>query len=72
MSEYHSSELHTADAQTWTFNVTELDWFELDAPNVAKSAVSEATGINYKNLRARLVNQGGLTDTYVTVVQVKE
>lgn len=67
---FHTTELHTSDARTWTFNVDELDAFRLDAPSSAKSAVAEATDARYRDLRAKLVNSKSWGDTYVVVVEV--
>ena len=70
MSKYNSTELNTSDAESWLFNVDELDAFQLDAPQKAKSAVSQSEDIPYRKLRARLVNAKRWGDTFVVVVRV--
>jgi hypothetical protein len=69
MSDYHSSTLHTADVQSWVFNVSKLDGFELSATHEAKSAVAEVEDIEYRRLRARLVAPL-YKDAYVVVIEV--
>ena len=71
MSDFIDDDLKTSDARTWTFNVNELNTFWLDAPNAAKSAVASVEDLSYRDLRARLINQKGLSDTYVVVVKVR-
>lgn len=72
---YATTELHTTNDRTWTFNIDELERqgghaFRLDAAQHAKKAVVDSTDARYRDLRSRLVNPKGLGDTYVTVVEV--
>jgi hypothetical protein len=67
---YTRSGLNTTEERTWTFNVDRLNGYESDAPQLAKQAVSREEDTRYRNLRSRLVNQKGVGDTFVTVVEV--
>ncbi|AFH21470.1 hypothetical protein OSG_eHP1_00200 [environmental Halophage eHP-1] len=69
-NKYAGTELYTSDDERWLFNIDELDTSRLSATHNAKSAVAKAEELNYKDLRAKLVNQKGFGDTYVVVVKV--
>lgn len=64
-------QLITCEEPTWTFNITELEVNRVEVCGKVKSAVSDATGVPFSDLSARLINQHGFGPTFVTVVKVR-
>lgn len=61
------SNLQKSDAKTWVF---ETGKYGLDAPQQAKSLVANSNDdVEYHDLCARVMNNQGLGDTYVVVLE---